>query len=116
MSDRSRKIIAVFMMLSGIALMMVCGLRSVSDSHRAYPASGRNAEMPVIKLPNGTVSVNDADEEELTSLYGIGETLAGMINEERRLNGNYHYPEDLTAVKGIGIKKLNGFRDSIKLD
>ena len=67
-------------------------------------------------MPNGTVSINEADADELTELYGIGESLAALIVDERNINGKFWYPEDLTAVKGIGIRKLNGFRDSINLD
>ena len=69
-----------------------------------------------ITMPDGTISVNTADQDELTELYGIGETLAAMIMDERIKNGDYRYPEDLTAVKGIGMKKLEGFRDYINLN
>jgi competence protein ComEA len=62
------------------------------------------------------ISINEADETELTELHGIGETLAALIVEERNQNGRFWYPEDITAVKGIGIKKLNGFLDTINLD
>ena len=39
--------------------------------------------------------------------------LAALIVAERREHGPFHYPEDLTAVKGIGPKTLEKFHDMI---
>ena len=113
---RRRAAAAIVLMAAAAALILIPGLRSVSDGRETYQASGRIAETPEIEMPNGTISINEADADELTELYGIGETLAAMIIEEREKNGPYRYPEDLTAVKGIGLRKLEGFRDSINLD
>ena len=116
MSDRRKQIAAVILLIGAAALFLGYGLRSVSDGRVSFRASGRTGEARGIPMPDGTVSINEADAEELTALYGIGETLAAMIVEERETNGPFRYPEDLTAVKGIGIKKMNGFRESINLD
>lgn len=72
--------------------------------------------MPAIQYIGGTVSVNDDDADELCALNGIGESLADMIISERSANGLFYYPEDLTAIKGIGIKKLSVFRDELDFD
>ena len=104
------------MLIAGTAMILVCGLRSVPDGGTVFRASGKNSGVREIAMPDGTVSINDADAEELTLLYGVGETLASMIIDEREMNGPFRYPEDLTAVKGIGIKKMYGFRESINLD
>ena len=114
--DKRKRIAAVVLMTAAAAMIAFSGLRSVSDGKETYSASGRMAELPGITLPNGIISINDADAEELTELYGIGETLSSLIIEEREKNGPFRYPEDLTAVKGIGIKKLDGLRDMINLD
>ena len=53
---------------------------------------------------------NTGDLYELTELPGVGETIAGMILDERETNGLFVYPEDLLAVKGIGPKKLEAIR------
>lgn len=81
-----------------------------------YHAAGRPAVVAPVLPSTGTISVNDAEPDELCELYGIGETLAGLIVQERGENGRYYYPEDLTQVKGIGLKKLEGFRDMIDLN
>ena len=116
MSDRKRRITAAILLTVSTAVILIFGLRTAGDGHTSYLASGRKPEGTEIHMPDGTVSINDADAEELTSLYGIGETLAGLIIDEREQNGPFFYPEDLTAVKGIGIRKLQGFIDAIDLD
>ena len=47
---------------------------------------------------------------------GIGETIACLIIEEREENGYFQYPEDLTAVKGIGIKKMEQIRPLLLME
>jgi len=79
-------------------------------------ASGRfQAIEPVSVFQKGTLHVNSADTEELTQLYGIGETLASIILEEREANGPFYYPADLTQVKGIGPAKLARFQDMLDM-
>ena len=114
--ERLKRIIAAALMTGAAALILIPGLRSVSDGRQTYRASGRKAEPPAVAMPKGTIGVNGADAEELIELYGIGETLASMMIDEREKNGPFRYPEDLMAVKGIGIKKLEGFREEINLD
>ena len=63
--------------------------------------------------PSGTVDVNRATVDELCALRGIGPALAQAIVDERAAMGGFAYPEDLTAVKGIGVKKLAKFRDQL---
>ncbi|MDR1977681.1 MAG: ComEA family DNA-binding protein [Synergistaceae bacterium] len=59
------------------------------------------------------IDINRASQEELTSLKGIGPALAGNIVEHRQKNGRFRSVEDLLQVKGIGAKKLEGFRDRL---
>jgi competence protein ComEA len=64
-------------------------------------------------LPGAPVDVNRATEEELISLKGIGPVLAKSIVEYRRKNGPFKNVEELVRVRGIGLKKLEGFRDRV---
>lgn len=57
----------------------------------------------------GTISPNTASIEELMTIPGIGEKTARAIVEEREENGPFCYLQDLVAVKGIGLKKLEVF-------
>jgi competence protein ComEA len=70
----------------------------------------RNAEERNASAP---IDVNRATEEELIALKGIGPVLAKNIVEYRRKNGRFKSVEDLLRVKGIGPKKLEGFRGSV---
>jgi len=81
-----------------------------------YQPSLREADIAPIRLSTGgTIDPNAADLYELTELPGIGETLAQHTVDEREANGPFFYPEDLMQVKGIGIKKLEGFRELLDL-
>jgi competence protein ComEA len=70
---------------------------------------------PRTRSTKGRVDVNRASQEELTSLKGVGPSLAKKIVEHRGKNGPFRSAEDLLQVKGIGVKKLEGFRDSLTL-
>lgn len=80
-----------------------------------FPASGRGLTLREVRLPDGLVDVNTADIYELTELPGVGETLAQAILDEREARGPFFYPEDLLSVRGIGEKKLEGFREMLAL-
>ena len=53
-----------------------------------------------------SVDVNQAPLWELTTLPGIGETLAERIITSRKRHGHFTGPEDLLRVYGVGPKKL----------
>jgi len=71
-------------------------------SHPARPAAaGRGSPVPV----------NQATEEQLTVLPGIGPALAAAIVAERRRGGAFRSLEDLRRVRGIGpavLRRLEG--------
>ena len=119
-SVRNHTIAGLFMAAAALSMIMVpfiTGIRRTENrAITSFKASGRDVSIPAILFPQGNISVNEAEADELCDLYGIGETLAGMILDEREVNGPFFYPEDLTQVKGIGIKKLEGFHDMIDLN
>lgn len=59
------------------------------------------------------VDINNAGERELTSLRGVGASLARQIIADRERNGRFGSVDDLLRVKGIGFRLLEGFRDSV---
>ena len=61
----------------------------------------------------GLVDINTASAEELCTLDGIGEVIAGRIIEYRGENGPFTSVDELINVKGIGEKKLEDIRDRI---
>jgi competence ComEA-like helix-hairpin-helix protein len=60
------------------------------------------------------VNINTASWPELTQLPEIGETLARRIVENRRAEGPFEGPENLTRVHGIGDKTLDHMRPYLR--
>ena len=61
------------------------------------------------------VNINKADETELQSLNGIGESLATSIVQYRKENGKFETIEDLKNVPGIGDSKFENNKEYIKV-
>ena len=88
------KKVMVVITLMTVALMMAWGTPTFAD------------EM-------AKVNINTANQEQLMSLKGIGESYAQRIIEYREKNGPFQTPEDLLKVKGIGEKNLDAIKDSV---
>lgn len=102
--------------LLGVTALFLCLLfwLSFHDRHGAAAAEGtpvsveaekavpQEAFMPDV-LP---LDINTATAEELAELPGIGAVLAGRIVDYRTEHGPFETEEALTAVSGIGEKKL----------
>ena len=78
-------------------------------------AAARTGERMEIAMPQGDVAVNRATLQELDTLESVGPALAQRIVDERETNGDFHYPEDLISVKGIGEKTLEKMREQLAL-
>ena len=61
---------------------------------------------------SGLININIASKEELTTLNGIGEVMAGRIIEYRQ-SGRFKSKEDIKKVKGIGDGIYAKIKDSI---
>ena len=64
---------------------------------------------------NGKININNADEEQLTQLPGIGPTIAARIIAYREENGNFQSIDDLTEVSGIGTGILDNISPYITI-
>ncbi len=106
----------VLILLSLAVCLLPAFLAGTSGIPSKFQASGREAVLQPPAFPNGTIDINDAEAEELLELPGVGETLAALIIEERQKNGPFHYPEDLTVVKGIGKQKLRQMLSWLRFD
>ena len=56
------------------------------------------------------MNINTANEAELETLPGIGESTARKIVEDRQSNGMFSTIEDLMRVSGIGAKKFESIQ------
>ena len=61
------------------------------------------------------ISINSADLESLTTLTGIGNTLANRIIDFREKNGSFLYLEQIMEVEGIRKSVFHKIRDDICL-
>jgi comEA protein len=65
--------------------------------------------------PSAPVNINTATAEQLQTLPGIGEALAGRIVAYREANGLFTDVAQLINVDGIGTKKLENILDYITI-
>lgn len=117
MSEKTRRACGLFLILICLVLCLF-GTTVWGKPNETHFRSSlmQDRGIPEISTEEkGTVALNLDDAEELTVLPGVGETIAALIVTEREKNGPFHYAEDLEAVKGIGPKTLDGFRDMIDL-
>ena len=69
------------------------------------PQEGQQKEPQAVFIPDASltrVNINTASSEELKSLDGIGDALAGRIMQYRQEHGPFRSPQDIMKVKGIG--------------
>ena len=59
------------------------------------------------------ININTATEEELCSLPGIGEVLAGRIVQYRNDHGQFQSTDEIMDVSGIGVSKFEKIKDCI---
>ncbi len=86
----------------------------VSTAAGAKKGTDRSVKKePSEKTSAEPVDLNSADAQALQNLPGVGPATARAILAYRRKIGPFHRIEDLQRVKGIGPKKLAGFRGMV---
>ena len=80
-----------------------------------YPSTFRGLEEDS-RQDRKTININTASRQELTQIPGIGPVIADRIISWRNQNGSFQDVEELKKIKGIGDKKLETIKASIRLD
>ncbi|TFJ94056.1 helix-hairpin-helix domain-containing protein [Lentibacillus salicampi] len=79
----------------------------------------KSGEQGSASTPGGSshdkIRINDATQEEIESLNGIGPSKAAAIIQYRDENGIFKTAEDLLGVSGIGEKTLESLEDEIQV-
>ena len=110
------KAVKTELILLGLAAVFLGALWGVSDQDRAMPEPvtvSAEKDLPPEEIQVVLVDLNTAGIEELTTLPGIGESLAKRIVDYRTEHGPFESPEALMEVSGIGEKKLEELRDYV---
>ncbi|MCD4653519.1 ComEA family DNA-binding protein [bacterium] len=74
---------------------------------------GSTIEIQNVPCGPGRININTASAPELETLPRIGPGKAAKIIADRETNGPFTEINDLTRVKGIGIKTLEKMKDMI---
>lgn len=88
---------------------------NINDIETEIVDDGASGIVDDTTATQGTININKADEIELQSLNGIGESLAASIVEYRKENGKFETIEDLKNVPGIGDSKFENIKAYIKV-
>jgi len=61
----------------------------------------------------GCIDINTAAIEELITLKGVGEVMAGRIIEYRERHGPFRRPEEIIILEGFSERKYKAIADKI---
>jgi competence protein ComEA len=78
-------------------------------------ANTPSAQQAMSSERDGKININQADQNELDKLPGIGPAMAARIIEYREANGSFAAIEDIKKVKGIGEAKFKQLKDKITI-
>ena len=101
--------------LMAVVFTCVFGLSTIPGE--LFAKSGSDKEVVAVKTVkaiSASLDINSADKELLMQLPGIGAKTADAILKYRAANGEFKSIDDLTAVKGIGDKKLAKLKPFLK--
>ena len=88
---------------------------NINDTETEIIDDGASGVVDDATIKQTVVNINKADEKELQSLNGIGESLATSIVQYRKENGRFETIEDLKNVPGIGDSKFENIKEYIKV-
>ncbi len=104
---KHKEILALSVLISVLLIVNIVNYTVWKSNKKSYAL--------IIEEEMRQISINNANEEELEMLPGIGPALAQRIVEFREKNGEFKKIEDIKKVKGIGEKLFERIKSYIKL-
>lgn len=102
---------AIFVLLTAFTLLLFPGRGAVTvDLSRPAPPPAID-----VSTEQTIVNINTAAKEELMTLPGVGEALAGRILAYRAEYGPFSEPGQLMEVSGIGAATFEGLKHQITI-
>ncbi len=84
----------------------------VVEPQQNQPQPSQAVRKPEAVFP---IDINSADSIQLVKIPGVGPVLAHRILQHRRRYGRFRSLNDLTRVKGIGVKRLEKLKPYIRI-
>lgn len=102
------KCIKFALIIIAISVLSAIGYNTAKDRPVSSLITAENTEKAEAISQDGTdlININNATEEELDALPGIGPERAAAIVEQRKKMHGFHSVEDLLCVDGIGEQTL----------
>lgn len=104
---KHKEILALSVLISVLLIINIVNYTVWKSNKKSYAL--------IIEEEMRQISINNANEEQLEMLPGIGPALARRIVEFREKNGEFKKIEDIKKVKGIGEKLFERIKSYIKL-
>ena len=83
----------------------------LSEEFYSFDKTGLDVETKSVN--SGLININSATEEELTTLPGIGDSIAARIVKYRQQNGKFNSIEDVMNISGIKDKLFSKIKEYI---
>ncbi len=109
----TEKFIIIFLFA---ALLTGLSLKTCSKDKRIVDVKIKSFDYEPSKESPIKVNINEADDEALAGLEGIGPSLARRISAYRSEKGLFGSVEELKKVKGIGEKLFEKIKDEVSVE
>lgn len=117
---RKAVVIVLFFLLCGIAYsaMQSKGMLEMGTETEPAAVLSMTAEEVACKEQDSEwkININEAGQEELMMLEGIGEKISQRIIDYRQQNGPFLQIEDIMKVSGIGEKTFENIKNAITVE
>ena len=113
----ARSSLAALVLATTLAVSGLVGLDLVSPYGHAAPRGRtvRPAPAASAEEKGAPVNINTADLDQLTTLPGIGKSIAQRIIDYRKEHGPFKSVDELLGVRGIGERSLSRIKDRVTI-